>query len=164
MIRRLLGCTTLFMVIGALSACENSQVARTAGYTESNVKYEVGGDRSLLDLCGSYDVDKSDPRTGVAVGWWRDDANKDVLQTALIVESVDAEGNARVLYSHGQYRPWGIDYSECEIVKGKFVDEDSLKVYFRDENVGTFEFHGDAVIASYSSQDGLTRGDFEMIE
>jgi len=161
-------CSVLCLAsLGLLTACATDdggapqEEANNTGYTFANARY-AEGDTSLVDLCGQFEIG-THPLAGTYVGFWKDGA-ADVLQTAIIVDSVGDDGATEILYSHGHYTPWRVDYSECERFSARFSDDDTLLVDFRGGHKGTFEFiDADQVSGKYTSSTGDTRGSFSRI-
>lgn len=124
----------------------------------------VDAEDPLLKQCGRFSI-KEGERTGVLKGYWRDGVT-DALPHALIILSVKDSGKAKVLYSHGRYQPWKIDYSECEKFSGTFVNPNTLIVKLRDGRTAKYDFVDGttSVGGTYTSRNGTTRGTFEFVK
>ena len=114
----------------------------------------VHADDPLLRECPSFTI-KDGARTGIYSGQYSQ--NGHTLAHTLVVQTVEEGGRASVLYAHGRQPAWNIEPG-CIPMSGTFTDDNTLVVRFKHDRKAVYEFFEDFVNVSYTSPNGITRG------
>ncbi len=144
-------------VASILAACARDNAGSEAG----NISDVISAPQviSLLDMCGAYEVQPGS-LTGVYKGEWA--RGSTTLNHELAILDERSDGSASVLYAYGSQPAWEIEPG-CEAVTAQISDGRKLGIQFHEGAKAEYEFADGVASGAYSSEFGVTRGQFQKI-
>ncbi len=135
-------------------------IGLTSYSTTASASELPGQNTATCDLNTNPIVESGSELIGVYDGFW----DKDKLSMSVIIYDVQ-DKKVFTYYSHGKYKPWGINEPDCFRVNGKissWTGKIVLDTFTNGAKV-KYKLTGDILEGTYDLNGGTTKGSFTRV-